>query len=106
MVNGMSPYAIVDGFRIINQQVANVINSVVLLEIVEVDDEKPEPRLEESTFNVAEKTRTLRSCVTAHDLKQYINRFYSISLTEDDVCMFDCLTDCLYNESEEFSLQE
>lgn len=106
MVEVMSPYALIDGYKIINHHLAEVVNATILLETLEVEDERPVARLEESTFNVAEKTRTLKSCVTAHDVRQYINKFYSISLVEGETCLFDTLLDSLNDELEEYSLQE
>lgn len=106
MVNEMGPYALIDGYKIINHHLAEVVNATVLLETLNVEDERPVARLEESTFNVAEKTRTLKSCVTAHDVRQYINRFYSISLVEEESCLFDILLDSLNDDLEDYSLQE
>lgn len=91
-----SPYACIDGFRALNVSLKSVVDSIVPVSVFETEVRPSRIRLEEATFHVADKLERVTPIVTAHDLNQYINRFYSISLIEQERCMLDLLLDWDY----------
>lgn len=84
---------LIDGYQALNRSLHQVLEATVPLVSLEVSHKKKLVRLEESSFDIADKTERLTPVVTAHDLNQYVNRFYSINLTEADSCWLDILLD-------------
>lgn len=81
-----------DAYRILNQAVLNVANDLVQLEVIETHDKPSQLRMEEAVYSVSEtRGRLDGTVVVAHDLEQYINRFYSITLNTNDAVWIDYL---------------
>lgn len=79
-------------YRILNKSILDVANSVVVLDTLEVDEKPYQVRLEETTFSISERRNRLEGAViVAHDLRQYVNRFYSITLDTDRTVLLDYL---------------
>lgn len=83
----------IDAYRIINEGILNVANDMVGLDILEVEDKQVQYRIQEAVFSLAERRERLVPVVTAHNLMQYTNKFYSIGLSTTDVCWLDILID-------------
>lgn len=82
----------IDAYRIVNASVLRVVNDMVLLDVFEVSDRPSQIRLEEAVFSVAETRERLDgTVVVAHELSQYTNKFYSITLNTSDVVWLDYL---------------
>lgn len=85
-------YALIDSYWALNKSVQKVLDSVVELLVIEVPDIPPaDIRLTQSTFDVAERMARVAPVVTAHDLSQYVNRFYSLDLEGSSDTWFDLL---------------
>lgn len=83
---------IIDAYRIVNASVLRVADDLVPLEVMEPYDKPSQIRLEEAVFSVAETRDRLDGIVVvAHDLTQYTNKFYSITLDTSDVVWIDYL---------------
>lgn len=83
----------IDMYRIINEDILRVADDMVPLDILEVEDRQVQFRLHEAVFSLAERRERLTPVVTAHNLMQYTNKFYSIGLATSDVCWLDILID-------------
>lgn len=83
---------IIDAYRIVNASVLRVANDLVELESFDVTDRSSQLRLDEAVFSVAETRRRLDGVVVvAHDLTQYTNKFYSITLNTSETVWIDYL---------------
>lgn len=79
-------------YKILNKSVLRVANDMVVLDQIEFEDRPAQVRLEEAPFSIAErKARLEGATVVAHNLAQYVNRFYSITLDSDNTVMLDYL---------------
>lgn len=78
-------------YKTINKTTLDVAKSLNVLQEVKVEEKRDFIRLEESTFVLSEETDRYSQVVSAHDLHQYKNRFYSIRLEEDMSCWLDIL---------------
>lgn len=86
MVNIMEAYAIV------NNSILNVANDLVALDILDVEDKRYQIRLQETPVSVAEiRKRVDGVVVKGHDLSQYVNKFYNITLVSSEVIWLDIL---------------
>lgn len=87
--------SIYTAYAMINQAVLASVDSLVFLQPVEEEKViRNYVRLEESPNTITErKTRLEKTVVIAHKLEQYTNKFYSISLEEDDFVYLDILLD-------------
>lgn len=98
MVSKISAYAI------INKSVLQVANDTVLLNTEEIQDKPYQVRLEEAPYSIAERRNRLDGVVVvAHDLSQYVNKFYSIILKTKDEVPLDYL---IVNRTESIDLTE
>lgn len=83
---------IYQAYKILNKSLLKVANDMVTLEQFEFEDKPTQVRLEELPFSIAERRERLNSgTVVAHDLQQYVNKFYSIKLESDNVVWLDYL---------------
>lgn len=83
-----------EAYRIINNAILKVANDVVPLDVLETNDKAYQVRLDEAPFTLTErKDRVDGVVVVGHDLTQYINKFYSISLDSNVEVLFDYLID-------------
>lgn len=83
---------IIDAYRSINKSVLRVADDLVPLSVMEVDTQPTAVRLEEAVFSIAETQRRLDAgVVVAHELSQYQNKFYSITLETSNVVWLDYL---------------
>ncbi len=81
-----------DAYRILNGSVLEVINSLVPLSTLDVDEKKYQVRLEETSVSVTSiHDRLENTVIVAHNLEQYVNRFYSIYLDSSEVVALDYL---------------
>lgn len=95
---------IITAYRIVNRSIARVAADMVCLDVLETDSSISYVRLEEATYSVAEIQQRLdNTVVVAHELSQYINRFYSINMKISDTVWFD---DLLWNRAEKIDLTE
>lgn len=79
-------------YKILNSSILRVARDMVLLTQVEFEDKPSQVRLEEAPFSVAERRDRLEgTTIVAHNLTQYVNRFYSIVLESDNTVMLDYL---------------
>lgn len=78
-------------YKIINKSVLKVVNDMVVVDIEEPEIQTPVERLNEAPFPIAERRRRLQSVIVGHDLKQYVNKFYSITLDSNEVVPLDYL---------------
>lgn len=82
----------IDAYRIVNVSVLRVVNDLVLLDVMEAVDRPTQVRLEEAVFSISETRERLDgTVVVAHDLSQYANKFYSITLDTSDIVWLDYL---------------
>lgn len=83
---------IMDAYAIINKSVLNVANDLVSLNVLNVEDKPYQIRLEESVISVADRhNRIDKTVIKGHNLSQYINKFYNITLNSSDVVWLDIL---------------
>lgn len=81
-----------EAYQIVNNAILRVANDVVPLDILETDDKKYQVRMEEAPFSLTEKRERVDGVVVVgHNLSQYINKFYSITLESDTVLPIDYL---------------
>lgn len=81
-----------DAFAILNRSVLDVANETVLLNTEEIKDKPYQVRLEEAPYSIAERrNRVEGTVVVAHDLTQYVNKFYSIILEANKNAPIDYL---------------
>ena len=93
-----------DAYRIINNSILRVAKELVYLEVEEVEEKAVKIRLEETQFSIAERHERLDGTViVAHNLNEYINKFYSIHLVESDFAWIDYLIDA---KTEQIDLTE
>ena len=79
-------------YQILNKSVLGVADSVVVLDTIEADDKPYQVRVEEATFSIAERRNRLEgSVLVAHDVNQYVNKFYSITLDTNKTVLLDYL---------------
>lgn len=79
-------------YRILNKSILDVADSVIILDTIEADEKPYQIRLEETTFSIAERrTRLEGSVLVAHDVRQYVNKFYSITLDTNKTVLLDYL---------------
>ena len=84
--------SIMEAFAIINNSVLQVANDTVILDTEEIKDRPYQIRLEEASCSIAEKRdRVDGTVVVAHDLTQYVNKFYSIILQAGEEVPIDYL---------------
>lgn len=82
----------IDAYRIINESVLKVANDIVALDYLETTKKPSYVRLEEAVYSVSETRERLDgTVVVAHELSQYINRFYSINLSTNDTVLIEYL---------------
>lgn len=82
----------IDAYRIINQSVLRVANDLIELDQVEFTDKTQQVRLEETVYSIADARSHLDGTViVAHDLTQYKNKFYSITLKTSESVWIDYL---------------
>lgn len=83
---------LIDAYKIINKAVLQVANDIVLLDQLEYEEKPYQVRLEETPFSIAERRNRLDGIVVVgHDLSEYTNRFYSITLEQSEIAMLDYL---------------
>lgn len=82
-----------DLYRIVNTSLRDVANDMVALDILDVEEKQVQYRVEQAVFSLAERRERLGAVVTAHNLMQYTNKFYSIGLTSMEPCELDWLID-------------
>lgn len=83
---------IIDAYRIVNESVLRVAEDCVVLDTLEYEYKPTQVRLEEAVDSIAEtRDRLDKTVVVAHDLSQYVNRFYSITLSTNDTVWIDYL---------------
>lgn len=83
-----------DAYAIVNRSILQVANDMVVLDAEVVEDKPYQFRLEETPFSIAEcRQRLDGTVVVAHDLQQYVNKFYSIILDASDSVWIDYLVD-------------
>ena len=83
---------IMDAYRIVNSAILRVAEDCVMLDVLETSNKPTQIRLDEDVNVIAETRERLDgTVVVAHDLAQYVNRFYSISLSTNDTVWIDHL---------------
>ena len=83
---------IYDAYKIINKSILRVADDVVPLDILELEDRSCQVRLDEAPFSLTERRdRVDGVVVVGHNLNEYVNRFYSISLDSNVELLFDFL---------------
>ena len=90
----------IDAYRIINQSILKVVKDMVPIKPLDIEPPTwvEQHRLVESTFLVAERNQRVANVVVAHNLNQYVNKFYQIDLVEGTECYLDYLIDIDYSE--------
>lgn len=84
----------IEAYTIVNRAVLQVANDMVILDAEIIEDKPYQIRLEETPFSIAEcRQRLDGTVVVAHDLQQYVNKFYSIMLDASDKVWLDYLID-------------
>lgn len=85
---------LIDAYRIVNKSVLQVADDLVELDVLEFEDKPNQVRLEETPFSIAERHERLNGLVVVgHNLTEYTNKFYSISLVGSDYAWIDYLID-------------
>lgn len=83
---------VIDAYRIVNTSVLRVAEDLVELDTMELPDKSSQIRLDEAVYSVAEiRGRLDGTVVVAHELSQYTNKFYSITLNTGEVVWLDYL---------------
>ena len=85
--------SVIDMYRIVNEGILRVANDMVELTVLEEEKAPLQFRLKETPFSLAERRDRVTPVVVGHNLSQYTNKFYSISLQSADVCWLDYLID-------------
>lgn len=79
-------------YKILNSSILKVAREMILLTQIEFEDPTAQVRLEEASFSIAERKDKLEgSTVLAHNLTQYVNKFYSITLDSENAVWLDYL---------------
>ena len=73
---------IIDAYTLIDRAVLAVAKSINILNEVEDEKRTDYVRLEENPFVLTEDIKRVCQVVTAHDLREYRNKFHSIKLEE------------------------
>lgn len=90
---------LISAYGIINKSIKNVADSTVRLSVLEVPEKETQLRLKDASFNVATRANRVAPAITAHNLGQYKNRFYSIRLKDTNSCPLDILMNMEFDES-------
>lgn len=69
-------------YSAINKSLISVAESITALKPVEDKKVEPYVRLQENPFVLTEDIARVSQVVTAHELNEYVNKFYSISLRD------------------------
>ena len=81
---------VIDAYRIVNTSILRVAEDLVILAVMELPDRSSQIRLEEAAYSVAEiRNRIDGNVIVAHDLSQYTNKFYSITLNTGETVWLD-----------------
>lgn len=92
---------LIKAFQIVNESLSKIADELVVLDSVEFDDTKYQVRLEDSTYSITDSyNRIDGTVIVAHNLDQYINKFYSIELEEDNSIWLDILINSKYEQSD------
>lgn len=83
----------IDMYRIVNEAVLKVANDMVEISVYDEELDPIQYRLKETPFSIAERRDRLGPVVVGHNLMQYTNKFYSISLQSSEKCWLDFLID-------------
>lgn len=95
---------LIEAYRVLNQSVCRVADDTVVLNTFDVDDRVVPLRMEDDTFSVSTIRQRLDGAVVlAHDLSQYVNRFYSITLDSETVPWLEYL---IHARDEQINLTE
>ena len=84
---------LIDAYRIIDKAILDVANDLVPLEQLELDVNPVVMRLHEMPYDLAARNARIKPVVVAHDLRQYVQRFYSIQIEDSEKCLLDILID-------------
>lgn len=90
----------IDAYKIVNESILKVIKDMIPIKPLEIEPPTwvEQHRLVESTFQISEKSQRVANAVVAHNLNQYVNKFYQIDLVEGTECYLDYLIDIDYND--------
>lgn len=84
--------SIIEAYAIVNKSVLNVANDLVALNTLEIDDKPYQIRLRESSVSIADRRKRIDNVVVkGHNLSQYVNKFYDITLNSSEVIWLDIL---------------
>lgn len=77
----------IEAYKILNKSLLDVANDMVVLDVLEIDKKPCQVRLDETPYAISERRNRIEGVVVkAHDLSQYVNKFYSITLnTKEDI---------------------
>lgn len=82
----------ITAYAVINAAVLRVAEDLVPLDVLEYDSRTAQIRLEDTSFSIAETRGRLDNIVVvAHNLEQYTNKFYSITLSSGEGVWIDHL---------------
>lgn len=80
-----------DAYKIINKGIMEVADSLVELTIFDPIKKPAQLRIKEKSFNISGRQTRLTNVIVGHNLLQYTNKFYSISMRESDQVLIDYL---------------
>lgn len=90
---------IIEAYRTLNASLLNVANDLSSLHVLELEDQSRQVRLEETPFSIADRNERLNSgVIVGHNLNDYNNKFYSITLNVDTECWLDYLLDINFED--------
>lgn len=84
---------LITAYNIVDKSILNVANDMVTTETIDFKEEVIPYRLQEIPINLAERNTRIKAVVVAHDLRQYVQKFYSISMKSSEKCLIDILVD-------------
>lgn len=83
---------LINAYKIVNQSIMRVFEDLVPLDTLDVESKPYQIRLDEAVISIADRRDRLQGkSVVCHNLDQYVNKFYSINLTSEDVAWLDIL---------------
>lgn len=78
-------------YSAINKSVLNVVRSIVAMEPVKEEEKIDVIRVKESPLVLTKDIMVAGKVVTAHNLHQYKNNFYKLSIENNIECLLDDL---------------
>lgn len=81
---------IITAYKILNKSILRVANDCVMLKPLEIEEKKEiQVRLTDEIFDISKSVSSIKATVVAHNLSQYVNKFYGIRVLEENSVALD-----------------